>query len=137
MPSPFPTIASARLKAGGMAAFVLASVSGAEAAGDVARGQAAFVRQCALCHTIGPGEANRFGPNLFGVVNRQAGAARGFHYSPAFQSTAAWVWSEDVLAAWISEPAKMVPGTTMGAFQGVADRDRDDIVAYLAAQRRQ
>jgi cytochrome c2 len=26
----------------------------------------------------------------------------------------------------------MIPGTSMGIFQGVAERDRDDLVAYLA-----
>jgi len=29
-------------------------------------------------------------------------------------------------------PATMVPGTKMAAFQGIAERDRDDLVAYLA-----
>jgi cytochrome c2 len=29
----------------------------------------------------------------------------------------------------------MVPGTAMGIFQGVAERDRDDIVAYLASKK--
>jgi cytochrome c2 len=28
-----------------------------------------------------------------------------------------------------------VPGTAMGAFQGVAQSDRDDIVAYMATQQ--
>jgi hypothetical protein len=30
---------------------------------------------------------------------------------------------------------KWYPGTTMSIFQGVADRDKDDIVVYLAAQK--
>jgi cytochrome c2 len=29
----------------------------------------------------------------------------------------------------------MIPGTTMGVFQGVAERDSADIIAYLAAQK--
>ena len=29
----------------------------------------------------------------------------------------------------------MVPGTAMGIFQGVAERDRDDIVAYIASKK--
>jgi hypothetical protein len=32
-------------------------------------------------------------------------------------------------------PAVMVPGTAMGVFPGVSDRDKDDIVAYVAAQK--
>ena len=40
-----------------------------------------------------------------------------------------------LLGPWISLPSVMVPGTAMGSFPGVADRDKDDIVAYLAAQK--
>jgi cytochrome c2 len=29
----------------------------------------------------------------------------------------------------------MIPGTRMGVFQGVADKDLDDVVAYLAQQK--
>jgi cytochrome c2 len=29
-------------------------------------------------------------------------------------------------------PGVMIPGTAMAAFQGIAERDRDDLVAYLA-----
>jgi cytochrome c len=108
--------------------------NGAQAA-DAVQGKAAFVRQCAICHTIEQGGANGFGPNLFGIVGKKAATAAGFNYSKAFTAAATWVWTEGLLGPWISLPAVMVPGTTMGVFQGVADRDRDDIVAYLAAQK--
>jgi cytochrome c2 len=29
-------------------------------------------------------------------------------------------------------PSTMIPGTAMGVFQGIAEKDRDDLVAYLA-----
>ena len=105
------------------------------AAGDADRGEAAFIRQCALCHTVNPGEPNRFGPNLFGIFGRKAASVPGFRYSSAFKTMAAWNWSAEVLAAWITSSQSMVPGTTMGVFQGVADSDRDDIVAYLATRK--
>ena len=44
-------------------------------------------------------------------------------------------WTEGLLGPWIALPAVMVPGTSMGVFPGVADRDKDDIVAYVAAQK--
>jgi cytochrome c len=123
------------LFAAGIAPLVLISAGTREgqAAGDVVKGRDAFVRQCALCHTIDRGEPNRFGPNLFGILDHKAGSVSDFNYSPAFKSAAKWDWSAEVLGSWISAPAMMVPGTAMGVFQGVADRDRDDIVAYLAA----
>jgi cytochrome c len=104
-------------------------------AADVAAGKTAFVRQCALCHTIDKDGSNRYGPNLFGMVGRKAGSVQDFKYSPEFKSTASWDWNEEALEGWISSPRAMVPGTTMAVFQGVAERDRSDIIAYLASQK--
>ena len=120
------------------AAAVLVACLGAgegRAAGDADKGKAAFVRQCAICHTIEKGDPNRFGPNLSGIVGKKAAAVPGFDYSRAFKSAANWEWSEDALASWIMFPGVMVPGTAMAIFQGVAEKDRDDIVAYLASKK--
>jgi cytochrome c len=75
------------------------------------------------------------GPNLFGVVGRKAGTVPGYNYSNAFKTRANWEWTEDAIGGWMMFPATMVPGTAMGVFQGVAERDRDDLVAYLATLR--
>ena len=118
--------------------FILALASlgaGTAQAADIKKGEAAFVRQCAICHTINKGGDNRVGPNLFGVIGRHAGTAPGFKYTNAFRTTANFEWSEGLLGPWISLPAVMVPGTAMGVFPGVSDRDKDDIVAYVAAQK--
>jgi cytochrome c len=104
-------------------------------AADVAKGEVAFVRQCAICHTIDKGGENRLGPNLFGIVGKRAGTVPGFKYTNAFRNTATFEWSEGLLGPWIALPAVMVPGTAMGVFPGVSDRDKDDIVAYVAAQK--
>ena len=118
-----------------LAAAIAGLGAGAAQAADVAKGQAAFVRQCAICHTIDKGGENRIGLNLFGVVGRRAGTMQGFRYTNAFRTTATFEWTEGLLGPWISLPSVMVPGTAMGGFPGVADRDKDDIVAYLAAQK--
>jgi cytochrome c len=120
------------------AALVALACWGADhgrAAGDAAKGKAAFVRQCAICHTVERGGPNRFGPNLFGILHRTAATVAGFDYTRAFKAAATWNWNEDLVAGWIGAPGLMVPGTAMGVFQGVAQRDRDDIVAYLATQQ--
>jgi cytochrome c len=118
------------------AIVLLASLgAGTAEAADIAKGQAAFVRQCAICHTIDKGGDNRVGPNLFGVIGRRAGTVAGFKYTNAFRNTANFEWSEGLLGPWISLPAVMVPGTSMATFPGVSDRDKDDIVAYVAAQK--
>ncbi len=116
---------------------LLAAALGASAsqAADIGKGETAFVRQCAICHTIDRGGENRLGPNLFGIVGRRAGTVPGFKYTNAFRTTATFEWTEGLLGPWIALPAVMVPGTAMGVFPGVADRDKDDIVAYVAAQK--
>jgi len=124
------------MKALSIAVVALATAPNlALAAGDAANGKAAFVRQCAICHTVDKGGPNRFGPNLFGILGHKAGTVPGFNYTRAFKSAADWTWNEDLVAGWIGAPGQMVPGTAMGVFQGVAQSDRDDIVAYLATQR--
>lgn len=117
-------------------ALAVASLgAGTAEAADIAKGQAAFARQCSICHTIDKGGDNRVGPNLFGVIGRRAGTVAGFRYTNAFRNTANFEWSEGLLGPWISLPAVMVPGTSMATFPGVSDRDKDDIVAYVAAQK--
>lgn len=111
------------------------AVSPAQATGDPARGEAVFVRNCALCHTIGNGEPNRFGPNLFGIADRKAGTAPGYTYSPEFTTMATWTWSPDGIASFVVAPALTIPGNKMSVFQGVADADLDDLISYIAAQK--
>ena len=115
------------------AAFAVSCLPGAARAdGDPAKGKAAFMRQCAICHTSEKDGDNRFGPNLFGVVGRKAGTVPGYTYTNAFRTRANWEWTEDAVGGWMMFPATMVPGTAMAAFQGIAEKDRDDLVAYLA-----
>lgn len=112
---------------------IAASVAAtAHADGESAKGKVAFERQCAICHTTEKGGPNRYGPNLFGIIGKRAGSVPGFAYSNAFRTRVNWDWNTDAVGAWIMFPSTMVPGTAMGIFQGVAERDRDDIVAYLA-----
>jgi cytochrome c len=121
-----------------VAAILILALLGAgssQAAGDAAKGKAAFNRQCAICHTVARDGANLYGPNLFGIIEAKAGAVAGFNYSRAFRAAASWTWNPDLIGGWITYPNLMVRGTTMGVFQGAAEKDRDDIVAYLATLR--
>jgi cytochrome c len=123
-------------RGGAVVSAALAACLGAgtaQADGDLAKGKAAFVRQCAICHTVEKGGDNRLGPNLFGVVGRKAGTVPGFTYTDAFKRQANWEWTEDAIGGWMMFPSTMVPGTAMGVFQGIAERDRGDLVAYLAS----
>jgi cytochrome c len=118
----------------GACAWLIFTNSG-HAAGNPDNGAAVFERQCALCHTIAKGAPNRYGPNLFGITERKAGSAPGYAYSPAFIAMANWTWSPDGIASFVVAPALTIPGNRMGVFPGVADRDLDDLIAYLATQK--
>ena len=118
-----------------MIVFSAVASAGSDGAGDPVSGAVAFIRQCALCHTIEKGGPNRFGPNLFGITERKAGTAPGYAYSPAFKAEATWIWSDSGVASFIAAPEAAIPGNKMGVFQGVSDKDGRDIVAFLATQK--
>jgi cytochrome c len=102
---------------------------GALAAGDPAAGKSIFSR-CAACHNATKGGPNMIGPNLFGVVGRNAGTKPGFSYSNAMKSSGI-TWTPDKLDAYLTHPAQVVPGNRM-SFAGIADaKQRADLIAYL------
>lgn len=105
------------------------SADPAPAKADAAKGKLIFMR-CAACHNVKPGEPNKVGPNLSGVVGRKAGMAKGFNYSPAMK-TAKVTWNEATLDKWLTRPAGVVPGTSM-VFAGLPKpEDRKAVIAYL------
>jgi cytochrome c len=79
---------------------------------EQAAGQKLFDDHCAICHTLKRGQPFLFGPNLNGVVGRQAGSVAGFPYSDALKKSGL-VWTEDNLRKWIADNAKMIPNTLM------------------------
>jgi cytochrome c len=103
------------------------------ASANAANGPAVF-RQCATCHTINKGGANGAGPNLYGIVGRNHGAAPGFNYSAAMKSKANEPWTLEALYEFITNPRRAIPGTTM-AFAGIrSEQQRADLMAYLREQ---
>ena len=102
------------------------------AEGDPEAGQAVFQARCSGCHAIGPGAQAAFGPQLNGVVGRQAGSSQ-YQYSNALRN-AGFVWSEEKLKAYIDDPKAVVPGTRMNFWWIGSDQKLSDLVAYLASQ---
>jgi cytochrome c len=98
---------------------------------DAEAGKKVF-QKYAPCHSVGPGAANKVGPNLSGLVGRKAGTEEGFSYSDAMKNSGI-TWDEATFKEYITDPKKKVPGNKM-LFPGVKDElERDDLFAYLAS----
>ena len=100
---------------------------------DVGQGKRLF-HQCAACHTVAAGAGDRNGPNLHGVVGRPVAAgSRRFGYTAALEAIGG-TWTPERLDAWLQNPQRFVPGTSMiyaGMPNGV---DRADVIAFLQQQ---
>lgn len=88
------------------------------AAGDAAKGEAAF-KQCQTCHAViddtgavlaGKGKT---GPNLYGLIGRQAGTYPDFKYGDSIVAAGAagLVWDETSLVAYVQDPGKFLKDT--------------------------
>jgi cytochrome c len=99
--------------------------------GNAGRGATVF-QQCVACHSVEPG-VHLTGPSLAGVLGRRAATVPGFsRYSEALKA-ANVVWDVATLERWLEDPQAVVPGNLM-TFAGLKDeRQRADVVAYLAA----
>lgn len=102
--------------------------------GDPASGQI-LVGTCTGCHSLAEGGAASVGPTLFGLLGRAVGSVPGFEYSSALKvmgNTGA-VWSEELLAAFLRNPAETMSGTEMPFFGIASEQYVADIIAYLAS----
>jgi cytochrome c len=99
------------------------------ASADVARGENS-VKKCVACHTLGKGEPNRVGPNLWAIVGRKKASETGFNYSGAMKNEKG-TWTFEALDAYLKNPRGVVPGTNM-SFAGIPRAsERADLIAYL------
>jgi cytochrome c len=107
-------------------ALSIASAATAGAPAQVRAGEAVYAR-CMACHALA---YDRTGPHHCGLFGRRAGSVPGFPYSGAMKQSAI-VWNARTLDCFLANPAKAVPGTTMG-YAGVTDaKERTALIAYL------
>jgi cytochrome c len=96
--------------------------------GDPVKGKRSFLK-CLACHSIAMGE-NKIGPSLYKIVGAPAGKAENFKYSDAIASSGI-IWTEEMLDAYLENPAKFRPGNKM-LFPGLPTaQERADVIAYL------
>ena len=76
------------------------------------------------------GGANKIGPALWGIVDRDIAASTGFSYSSALSGKDG-IWDYEALNGFLENPKKYATGTNM-AFAGLRKaKDRANIIAYL------
>lgn len=92
------------------------------------RGATLFRARCGSCHSVVPGARGQ-GPNLAGVVGRRAATQPGYTYSRGMQA-ANRSWNATTLDAFLTAPARAVPGTRMMA-SVTNPADRAAVIAYL------
>ncbi|MCB1706952.1 MAG: c-type cytochrome, partial [Halioglobus sp.] len=98
--------------------------------GDPERGRLVFA-SCRSCHYTDPRLGHGNGPNLHRIFGKIAGKQPGFDYYSVQLQAAEFVWTPQLLYAWLENPMQATPGTTMMS-NGVPDPgQRADLVAYL------
>ena len=70
---------------------------------------------CGFCHSFKKGEEPKLGPNLYGIFGQRAATTPNFHFSPALAKAGreGLIWTDATIAAYIADPQKNIPGTTM------------------------
>jgi cytochrome c len=116
-----------RLIAPAVLALTLAALPAS--AQDAAKGATLFKQRCAVCHQVDPALPKKLGPHLKGVVGRPLRADVKATYSAAMKK-ASHKWDEATLDAWLENPGKLVPGSTM-VLKMPKPEERKDILAYL------
>ena len=107
------------------------TVAMAGAACDETRG-AAVLDQCKVCHSVSAGKPHSTGPNLHGIVGREAAAMEGFAYSPVLRKSG-FTWDTATLDLFLANPQEVLPYNRM-AFGGVTDDDdRAAVICALQA----
>jgi len=88
------------------------------AADDLTAARELTVRQCSQCHTFDKGEKHGQGPNLFGLLGREAAAAPGFVYSDGIkEALKGQVWDSALLDRWLTDTLAVAPKAQMVYFQ--------------------
>jgi cytochrome c len=106
-------------------------VIGLGRAADIKQGEELFKEHCAACHTVIESVRDKSGPNLNGVVGRNAGTENYGHGYTEEMMASGVTWGIATLQAFLNSPALMVRGTKM-VFRGLPDANaRLDIACYL------
>lgn len=127
------------------AALATAALSAPVFAQDAEKGQKEF-NKCKTCHMIVAPDGTEIvkgaktGPNLYGVIGRAAASYEGFDYGDGIKAwgAAGGVWTEELLAQYVVDPAKFLKEQTGDAkakskMAFKLAKGGPDVAAYLAS----
>ncbi|MEM7270660.1 MAG: c-type cytochrome [Pseudomonadota bacterium] len=135
------------LKFGAVMLAATLGASGALAEGDVAEGEKLVAKRCKACHSITDGDnvilkGGKVGPDLFGVIGRQAGALEGYKFRKHIVAAGeqGLTWDETSLSDYIADPRKYLrayledkKAKSAMTFKLKKEGQRADVAAYLAS----
>lgn len=107
------------------------AVTPLRAADDLAAARDLTIKQCSQCHTFEKGEKHGQGPNLFGLIGREAAAAPGFVYSDGLkEALKGKTWDTELLDQWLTDTLAVAPKAQMVYFQD-EPKVRAKLILYL------
>ena len=99
------------------------------ALGDLVHGEKVF-KKCSACHMLAVDGKNMIGPNLWGVIGRQAGIIKDYKYSKAMIAYGK-EWTFEEMNAYLIKPQAYIKGTKM-AFAGLRkEKDRASVILFM------
>ena len=94
-------------------------------------GELLFDVACRACHSLGAD--HRVGPPLGGLARREVGSVEGYPYSEALMA-AGGNWTVASLAAWLTDPDRFAPNTTMKYNNELTATEIQELSEWLMAQ---
>ena len=111
--------------------FISALALGANLAHAQSPGQRLAQAACTQCHSFGKGEPHGVGPNLYGLLGKQAASNPGFSFSKQYlEAMKGKTWDRALLDKWLADTQAVAPGNTMVYFQD-DPKKRAALIEYM------
>lgn len=128
-----------------IASAALMALAAPAVAGDAEAGEKLY-KKCKSCHMIVADDGTKIqkggktGPNLYGVIGRQAGSVDGFKYGKSLIAAGegGLVWDEAAVATYVADPKAFLKevtgdGKAKSKMSFKLKKGGEDVAAYLAS----